>query len=629
MRDRLSRTRKLTIIAQDPSIKDFKDRVLKTQIEIPAESLGRGPRGYRVVVTDYDSSTGTLYIPKSYERPHEGKYKDPFFKTAERDDGDQLLLNDPRFHCQNVYAIVMRTLARFEFALGRRVGWGFPGHQIHVAPHAFADANAFYSENDRALCFGYFPSNDPETGEKVIIFTCLSHDVVAHETTHALLDGLRQRFTDPSSTDQAGFHEGFSDVVAMLSIFSLTDVVESLLPLVEKVALEKEKIAPEAGSHEVLKSPKETEQEGVKKEKIKAFIRKEVKSRKEDRLTVTKRALTAENLRDSILFGLAEQMGEGLTGTRGSALRRSISLMEREDRSRLYTDDRDFKEAHRRGELIVAAIMNSFLEVWLNRLAPYLEGRGENAAIDKNLIVEEGANAADHLLTMAIRALDYTPPTDIRFGDYLSAMLTADAEIVPDDSKYCYRETLLRNFQALGIDPSSPEENGTWEPVEGDFCYERTHFESLVHDPDEVFRFIWDNMRELEIEEDAYTEVQSVRPSMRVAPDGFVLRETIAAYVQMITLRADELVPFSIATPFSMPKDQEVTLFGGGTLIFDEYGKLKYHIRNKIFNDIQSERLEHLWTMGYISDEEYRENLFARMHLQKSLGITKKRKEQF
>ena len=66
---------------------------------------------------------------------------------------DQLLAN-PAFHGQNIYALVMRTLARFEYALGRRVHWGFDGHQLHVAPHAFVDANAFYSREDRALIFG-------------------------------------------------------------------------------------------------------------------------------------------------------------------------------------------------------------------------------------------------------------------------------------------------------------------------------------------------------------------------------------------------------------------------------------------------------------------------------------------
>jgi hypothetical protein len=606
-----------------------KERILTTQLEIPAEDLMPGPRGYRVIVIDYDTSTGTLYMPIEYRGlDDEGQYEDPFLERLQEEDGDKILLDDPSFHCQNVYAIVMKTLARFEFALGRRVGWGFEGHQIHIAPHAFADANAFYSENDRALCFGYFPSNEKALKGETI-FTCLSHDVVAHETTHALLDGLRQRFTDPSSPDQAGFHEGFADVVALLSIFSLKDVMEALLPLVERVADERSR-AKLLKTGEVKEVAGKAEGKKEETQKIREFVHAEVKAKKEKKIWITKKSLTSENLRASILFGMAEQMGEGLSGKRGSALRRSVDLMEREDRRNLYEKDPEFQEPHRRGELIVAAIMNSFLEVWEKRLAPYLEDRDENANIDVNLIIDEGASAAEHLLTMVIRALDFTPPTDLSFGDFLSALLTADSVVVPDDSKYGYRKILLNNFKELGIKPSSnPKTTGTWEMVDKEVCYDRTHFESLLHDSNEVFRFIWDNRKALEIDEDAYTEVQSLRPSMRIAPDGFVLRETIAVYVQMITLRAIEVENMNIAVPSSMPDDQEVTLFGGGTLIFDEYGRLKYHIRNKLYNEKQSKRLKYLWIMGYIGNQAYRENVFARMHLQKTLGVPARREEQF
>src|SRR5687767_928502 len=145
------RTRRLTIVAQDPSVK-IKGKILRATIDVPAEEIGMGPRGYRVDVVDYDSSTMTLYKPIKYPRLNAKAGGDPFADATDSD-----LLNDPNFHSQNVYAIVMKTLARFEFALGRRVSWGFYGHQIKVAPHAFADANAFYSERDQALMFGYFP----------------------------------------------------------------------------------------------------------------------------------------------------------------------------------------------------------------------------------------------------------------------------------------------------------------------------------------------------------------------------------------------------------------------------------------------------------------------------------------
>ena len=135
------------------------------------------------------------------------------------------LLADPNFHAQNTYAIVMRILARFEFALGRRVEWGFNGHQLNVAPHAFLDANAFYSNEDSGLMFGYFKGKSG-----AMVFTSLSHDIVAHETTHALLDGLRDRFTEPSSPDQAAFHEAFADIVALLSVLAVPVSTEVLIP---------------------------------------------------------------------------------------------------------------------------------------------------------------------------------------------------------------------------------------------------------------------------------------------------------------------------------------------------------------------------------------------------------------
>ena len=91
---------------------------------------------------------------------------------------DRELLRNSEFHAWMTYGVIMKTLARFEFAMGRRIGWSFPGHQIKVSPHGFNDANAFYSDRAQGLFFGYFPSLD----RKKIVFTCLSHEIVVHET---------------------------------------------------------------------------------------------------------------------------------------------------------------------------------------------------------------------------------------------------------------------------------------------------------------------------------------------------------------------------------------------------------------------------------------------------------------
>jgi hypothetical protein len=571
-------TRRLRIIAQDPSVR-VNGKILTAHVDVPAEELAPGPWGYRVHVIDYDASTGTLYKPLEYPRPRDGAFADPFETTTDRE-----LLSSPGFHAQNAYAIVMRILARFEFALGRRVSWGFGGHQLKVAPHAFADANAYYSKKDEGLFFGYFP------GRKGTVFACLSHDVVAHETTHALVDGLRERYVDPSSPDQAAFHEGFADVVALLSIFALREVVGLAIDLRQ-------------GSG----SPQRSR-----------------------RRLIAREDLTPEALRRSTLLGLAEQIGQELSAVRGQALRRSVTL----EPSPRYIDEEkypEFVDPHRRGEILVAAMLNAFLDVWGRRLATL--GEITKGRLDRSRVVEEGANAADYLLTMAIRALDYSTPVHMEFCDYLSALLTADHEIRPDDSTYQFRRALRESFAGFGLTPSSggiPEEPGVWLPPRGTLFYDRTRFESMTRDPDEVFRFIWENRKVLGLYEGVYTKVLSVRPCLRIGPDGFFLRETVADYIQEVKLKAEELKRFSIEVPDGMPLDTELTLYGGATLIFDEYGRLKFNIANRLDNaQRQTTRLNYLWRYGFFNKGSSRRRSFAAMHRQRSLGGASRIQEEW
>jgi hypothetical protein len=629
----LRRTQELTIIAQDPSVR-ISGKILTTQISIPAEELAPGPRGYRVQVIDYDSSTGALYPPLEYRILESGAYNDPF-----KDESDEILLTDAKFHAQNVYAIIMRTLARFEAALGRRVGWGFTGHQLQVAPHAFADANAFYSKDDRALLFGYFPkavSNDPadeadhEADNELrrrrsaeMVFTCLSHDVIVHETTHALLDGLRGRYTDPSSPEQAGFHEGFADIVALLSIFSLPRVVEMII---DKHFIE-ERLE---GSKVLVDEPDLIDVESLK----------------------------IEWLRESLLTGLAEEVGnesvavDEMAGVRKGALRRSVRLRPEVYQQERKDQPKKYDEPHFRGEVLVAAVMNAFLLVWVTRLrslgsktpsglrvrrvevpgsSPAPPDRGNDKAdesseprgfLSRARVVEEGAGAADYLLTMVIRALDYSPPTDLEFCDFLSAMLTADTEIRPDDTKYRFREMLRDSFAAYDIKPTSKvsgPEPGIWEPPDCPLRYDRIRLHSMLHDSNEMFRFIWENRKALGLDDEAYTRVMSVRPSVRTNPDdGFVLRETVAEYYQLLKLQALEVKHLGIRTPPDMPLGQEVILYGGAALIFDEFGQLKFNIRNRLLNPIrQTNRLKHLWTAEgaqAFREADASEKRFAKMH---------------
>jgi prepilin-type processing-associated H-X9-DG protein len=196
------------------------------------EGLGKGPVGEYLEVVDYDPTTASWYAPVDLN--------DPYLLAQ---DGLSPSESNPKFHQQMVYAVVMTTIANFEQALGRQVIWSprrmakedrsvertlksrNPDEQyeeyvqrLRVYPHAFRDANAFYSPHKKALLFGYFaaqPANATTLMPNALVFTCLSHDIVTHETAHAILDGIYSHYTEDSNPDMLAFHDAFADLVAL------------------------------------------------------------------------------------------------------------------------------------------------------------------------------------------------------------------------------------------------------------------------------------------------------------------------------------------------------------------------------------------------------------------------------
>jgi hypothetical protein len=528
------RTREVTIVAQDPSVRRRGGEILTTAVAVPWEDLESGPTGHRVQVVDYDATTQTLYRPAGV--------RDLDFATPD----PATILGDPGFHARNAYALVMRTLHRFERALGRRVTWGFDAHQLKVVPHAFEEANAFYSRDAEALLFGYYRTR------RGPVFTGLSHDIVVHETTHALLDGLRRRFMAPSSEDQAAFHEAFADIVALLSVFSLRDVLGFLID----------------------------------------------RGRQARNGLVAKDSMTADRLAESWLLGLADEMKPERDLARVNALRRSVQLEPAAD----ILKQPEFREPHRRGEVLVAAVMQALLAVWEQRLGSLGTIRGR--FLDADRVAEDGAEIADILLTMAIRALDYTPPVHIEFGDYLSALVTADTEVRADDG-LGLRRALLDRFAAFGIRPASGRKDGLWRRPQRELVHEGVRFGSLQTDEIEMFRLVWRNRDRLRLVPTAHTHVASVRPCVRTSPeDGLPLRETVTECLQSVSITAAELSGYGLEKPDGMPDQTQVVLEGGSTLVLDEYGRLKYEIYQRLpgtgdGSGNAQRRLAYLWEQGH------------------------------
>ena len=107
-------------------------------------------------------------------------------------------------------------------ALGRAVPWGFDGNRLIVVPHAGYGENAFYDQHSKSLQFYYFGDIDRPG------YTCLSHDIIAHETGHAVLDGIRPLYNESCSVQTAAFHEFIGDLTAILLALFNNDIRHQL-----------------------------------------------------------------------------------------------------------------------------------------------------------------------------------------------------------------------------------------------------------------------------------------------------------------------------------------------------------------------------------------------------------------
>ncbi|MCP5026641.1 MAG: hypothetical protein GY929_10190 [Actinomycetia bacterium] len=511
-------------------------------------------------IVDHDSSARTTYEAVEF---------DPDVLTSRPSDDD---LASSDYHACNLFATAMATIGQFERALGRRVSFYTDTHQIKLAPHAFVGANAYYDRGSEAVLFGYFGGRSGNW-----IDTCLSYDIIVHEMTHAVLDGLRPRFVDPSSPDQAAFHEAFADIVALLSTLTRREVVEWALT---------------NGLRDVVASRKAID----------------------------------DALDNSILLGIAPQLGAELD-ERQRALRNSLELMKM---VKARSDSVGVSgEAHDRGEMLVAAVLTAFRGALVKRLDDVLPEQTQNTSIP--LVAEEASRVADLLLTVCIQAIDYTPPVHMEFSDYLSALLTVFAEFHDMDARVDVGEELLRGFEAIGIfpavddRPSSPNPSWRdcrWTPFDGTADYRDVRFEQIQSDRDEAFRFVFANLEQLGLDDKAYTRVLSVHPSVRVSPDdGFTVRETVLECLQRLQPNGAELAELLSKAGVEVTSLEGGTIYnlrGGTTLILGDHGQVKYSIHKRLIPRNHLSRLagniDYLQRQGWISTYGTRRANFAQLH---------------
>ncbi|WP_144027570.1 hypothetical protein [Paenarthrobacter nicotinovorans] len=482
----------LTILAEGP-IAPAGGAPLTAQVRIPVERLRRGPTGHRYAI-HIRKWRGTTVSPVSLTQPG-----DPWRLISEPPPaGLRELLDDTRFLAQHVYGVAMSTLEIFETTLGRRMPWNPEGRVVLKARDLVTATDTGYERGTNIIRFG----SVDRMGYKVP--TALYRDIVAHEVTHAILDGFRPAWADQMATmEQLAMHEALADIVAILSVFSSKEVVYRQLEAA-------------AGGFEAG----QTVDDAVLMRSLFDFARD----------------LFARGPLREPFVGAAPEGWQLLP------------------------------EPHARGAVVVGAVLRAVQRLWSERNARY---GGFHSLQQK---AESGSIVATRILRMVIRGLSYMPPVDVSWRDLLRGIIAADLDMVPDDV-HGYREALQTEFSAIGIRRVSLNNISGVENYSG--LRYPIRLSALGSDPQEVQRFVWENPRLLEaarLERRTPLSSTRVRTSERVSPDGFIISEIGASFIQTVRMsRREAYVRLGVKTGRDF-----IDVRGGGLLRFDAGGRLVY-----------------------------------------------------
>lgn len=397
---RAAEKRKLRIYATDPM--SGRRAPFRITIEIDNEpNLEPGPRGEIIEVCDYDGWNNQYYNAVNLNE-----------QALLMEGGLAPSESDPRFHQQMVYAVATKVIESARRALGRPLTfYGSKSRpKLRLLPHAFYGANAFFDPKLNAILFGYFRADPASPGPNLpsqTVYTCLSHDIIAHEVTHAIVHRLRPYFLEPTNVDVLAFHEAFSDIVALFQRFSYRDL------LIEYIQSSQGKL-----------------------------------------------------VESKMLIELAQQFGYA-TGS-GKALRSAIGVdpgkanlkraIEPHERGAILVSavfDGYFRAFQNRVADLIRIATGGSGQLPQGRLHPDLVNR----------LAAEASQLAERFLRMCFRAFDYMPPVDVTFGDFLRALVTSDFELNPDDREEL-RYGMIEAFRERGIFPagvqSLAEESLLW-----------------------------------------------------------------------------------------------------------------------------------------------------------------------
>lgn len=517
-------------------------------LRVPFEMLEPGPVGARVAVVDEDAEGKRLHPPVDLDHPE-----------LLRHGGLEPSDSNPHFHQQMVYAVISHLLRTFDRALGRQMRFRTAGtavvSRLTVRPHGMPDANAYYNPEDVALSFGQFNARETSGGRTIPgqpVYTCLSHGVIVHETTHALLDGMRPSYMLLTNVDSAAFHEGFADVVAFLQQLTFP---ETLLETVQRTG------------GRLYSASLQPELEG---------------------------AGTAEDRNPLIALGQQFAQAIGMGGELRSAIGKAASK-----------NALDEREPHLRGGVMMNAVFEAFFHVYARRTrglfrmsSPVSSPTGGLHPDLTRRLAADAAQLATTFLQLCIRAIAYCPAVDVALGDYLRAMMTVHARLDPED-RDGLRDALIDGFARRGIYPpdvdSMSESELVWRAPTALLAMPRAVVQSLRTadaaarrdaEAEKALQAFCDEHRQaLGFVPDVPLQVSPFHQAIRfVGPELDVAEELVCQVTQVVKRKVGR-----------GRQAKEVQTVGGTTLVFGDDGRtarLRYAITKCIDARRQDAQLE-------------------------------------
>ncbi len=332
---------------------------LTQDYDIEEPFFADGPVTRRLAVVDFDPVTGARTQPVRLIPPAGGRRLYRYDLPA----GPEAITSEA-FLAINAFGVVTRTMRMYEHeeVLGRPITWGFDGPQLLIVPRAGVKANAFYERPSRSLQFFQFAADGRD------IFLSLSRDVVAHETGHAILDGLARDLYNSLSPQGLAMHEGLADITAALIALS----------------------SGELRATELLRTH-------------------------------------GQLLQATAFSNVAEEFGQAKDPAHQAAALRSLVNQASLDPA-AGPDFVASRAPHVLCNVLTGALWKLFLAIYDERLALALaEGRTQERAEGFALGI-----ASERFRGTVLRALDYLPPGELTFADVGRAILASDLAAYPD-----------------------------------------------------------------------------------------------------------------------------------------------------------------------------------------------------